>query len=154
MKCLHKTSQSVIIESLPSWERGLKCSRHYLTARTERVAPLVGAWIEIPDGRLQRPELLSLPSWERGLKYSLIPPRNNNGLVAPLVGAWIEIAKGGKLLKVNKVAPLVGAWIEIDTYAKKALELLSLPSWERGLKSVVTDDEEDESRRSPRGSVD
>ena len=58
--------------------------------------------------------------------------------VAPLVGAWIEIyvdldaAKDG-----YGVAPLVGAWIEIEQLIEdyeRARE--SLPSWERGLKSV------------------
>ena len=39
---------------------------------------------------------------------------------------------------VNKqqtsVAPLVGAWIEIETVSRIQRFLLSLPSWERGLK--------------------
>ena len=55
--------------SLPLWERGLK-----YTARAQKnskltVAPLVGAWIEIP----------------------LIPGGWVINYVAPLVGAWIEI---------------------------------------------------------------
>ena len=77
--------------SLPSWERGLKYSLPIPGLRDIRVAPLVGAWIEIPDGRLQRPELL----------------------VAPLVGAWIEIWARVRVLGPLTVAPLVGAWIEI-----------------------------------------
>ena len=32
------------------------------------------------------------------------------------------------------VAPLVGAWIEIITYPETDFELVSLLSWERGLK--------------------
>ena len=33
------------------------------------------------------------------------------------------------------VAPLVGAWIEIERNYEKLAENLSLPLWERGLKS-------------------
>ena len=56
-----------------------------------RVAPLVGAWIEI---------------------YTF-SPHSTSRIVAPLVGAWIEILVA--LLEVldDNVAPLVGAWIEI-----------------------------------------
>ena len=56
------------------------------------VAPLVGAWIEIP-GR---------------------PDNRNARLVAPLVGAWIEISGGGLEDSDKLVAPLVGAWIEMS----------------------------------------
>ena len=56
------------------------------------VAPLVGAWIEIPELRASIVLVReSLPSWERGLKF-----RKTLGIdcvicVAPPVGAWIEI---------------------------------------------------------------
>ena len=82
------------------------------------VAPLVGAWIEIPKECLQDHLCTSLPSWERGLKSSgqllirllsgSLPPWER-GLkstpatvhaVAPLVGAWIEIVKGGGIWAV------------------------------------------------------
>ena len=56
-----------------------------------RVAPLVGAWIEIN-------ELLSL--------HDIVG-------VAPLVGAWIEMICLSSLYLICSVAPLVGAWIEI-----------------------------------------
>ena len=36
-----------------------------------------------------------------------------------------------------EVAPLVGAWIEIYGMSSKDYEKLSLPSWERGLKSYL-----------------
>ena len=56
-------------ESLPSWERGLKCPIILIFVRCTDVAPLVGAWIEMYlNGNEDQPEL-----------------------VAPLVGAWIEI---------------------------------------------------------------
>ena len=57
--------------------------------------------------------------------------------VAPLVGAWIEICcRRKKSLRIS-VAPLVGAWIEIANLSSSGLSSpWSLPSWERGLKSV------------------
>ena len=55
--------------SLPSWERGLKFVAVAISMTSISVAPLVGAWIEIP----------TTPA---------ITPQAN---VAPLVGAWIEI---------------------------------------------------------------
>ena len=57
-----------LLLSLLSWERGLK-STLIVTKKRDRVAPLVGAWIEIRS--LGQKELyvdLSLLSWERGLK--------------------------------------------------------------------------------------
>ena len=55
------------------------------------VAPLVGAWIEIPNSSIPFLNIESLPSWERGLKYSLKLVIVSTSIVAPLVGAWIEI---------------------------------------------------------------
>ena len=57
------------LQSLPSWERGLKLCRHIVAGSVLPVAPLVGAWIEI--------------EWRKDLE--------NYQKVAPLVGAWIEI---------------------------------------------------------------
>ena len=56
-----------------------------------QVAPLAGAWIEMP--------ICSI-NW-------LIVS------VAPLAGAWIEISHVAKVGALKKVAPLAGAWIEI-----------------------------------------
>ena len=56
-------------------------------------------------------------------------------LVAPLVGAWIEIQKVKPSEEEYIVAPLVGAWIEIPRIGTmRADRVLSLLSWERGLK--------------------
>ena len=76
----------------------------------------MGAWIEI-KGNLRR---------------SCI------GRVAPLVGAWIEISAAGSSRTTRNVAPLVGAWIEISIslIAFSSPFTASLPSWERGLKSL------------------
>lgn len=37
----------IILLSLPSWERGLKYCITWIRARSQTVAPFVGAWIEI-----------------------------------------------------------------------------------------------------------
>ena len=63
----------------------------------EKVAPLVGAWIEI---------------------FRLFIDSQMN-LVAPLVGAWIEIFIHSCIEIVSSVAPLVGAWIEIKKTRSK-----------------------------------
>ena len=60
--------------------------------REEKVAPLVGAWIEIYHPLSDTIELS----------------------VAPLVGAWIEILDLINTGVFWAVAPLVGAWIEIS----------------------------------------
>ena len=104
----------IILLSLPSWERGLKSEVFRPHRRTFRVAPFVGAWIEI---------------WETLNKKGFV-------FVAPFVGAWIEIylyyytpqradmslpswerglkfVQSWQLLRCDCVAPFVGAWIEI-----------------------------------------
>ena len=84
--------------------------------RIELVAPLVGAWIEIV----------------------LSKGESSPGEVAPLVGAWIEIFFDVNIVVFDLVAPLVGAWIEIwNQYRIFYDPNMSLPSWERGLKSQV-----------------
>ena len=77
--------------SLPSWERGLKSTSFFALWRVARVAPLVGARIEITS------------------TYSIATTVN----VAPLVGARIEISE--QLIEdyERAVAPLVGARIEM-----------------------------------------
>ncbi len=104
---------SVQLRSLPSWERGLKSrgSNRGLTClrvaplvgawiemlprskycMDEAVAPLVGAWIEIGNTTTIASGIGSLPSWERGLKYLMLDCGLRRQEVAPLVGAWIEI---------------------------------------------------------------
>ena len=52
------------------------------------------------------------------------------------MGAWIEIGTGCLAGDQSQVAPLVGAWIEIAVMVQMSNEIESLPSWERGLKSV------------------
>ena len=60
-----------MLQSLPSWERGLKFRISLQQFDSRTVAPLVGAWIEMPcAGKREYVEE-----------------------VAPLVGAWIEIVR-------------------------------------------------------------
>ena len=143
--------------SLPSWERGLKfinlrclCIFDFVAplvgARIEIlslmynivsfiVAPLVGARIEIFLGAgVRLVGVTSLPSWERGLKCICCIISIHSGIVAPLVGARIEIVPNFCGIPDPVVAPLVGARIEISVYTDISIFLLSLPSWERGLK--------------------
>ena len=69
--------------------RGLKLA-FLVVHLSQKVAPLVGAWIET--------------DWVTGL--------NPDYFVAPLVGAWIETVNRGQRPPAQAVAPLVGAWIE------------------------------------------
>ena len=52
------------------------------------------------------------------------------------MGAWIEIIHEAETIIANTVAPLVGAWIEIADSDRECKKIMSLPSWERGLKSL------------------
>ena len=101
--------------SLPSWERGLKLLSSIVTVNIA----------------------VSLPSWERGLKSFYLLSCLECLNVAPLVGAWIEISLVNIMFFYTSVAPLVGAWIEICLTHKEKRSLVSLPSWERGLKYFV-----------------
>ena len=59
-----------------------------------KVAPLVGAWIEIKYGQCISTIFPSHPLWVRGLKSIFLTYTNCTKQVAPLVGAWIEIDFG------------------------------------------------------------
>ena len=83
LSVLYKNKQifCAILQSLLSWERGLKYKSQCLTCSTSPVAPLVGAWIEIL--MFCAPLILfamSLLSWERGLKYTLYTSNKINYL--------------------------------------------------------------------------
>ena len=59
-------------QSLPLWERGLKCLLSSYPISHTKVAPLVGAWIEIFLFFASSSFIQSLPLWERGLKFPKI----------------------------------------------------------------------------------
>ena len=70
MKLLDKNNGDIDKASLPLWERGLKYGRVCDICR-DRVASLVGAWIEISIFCIPFLISSSLPLWERGLKYTI-----------------------------------------------------------------------------------
>ena len=70
------------------------------------------------------------------------------------MGAWIEIEDIDLSVKDDVVAPLVGAWIEIDIISPSSTDFLSLLSWERGLKYLLSMMLLMVLCRSSRGSVD
>ena len=76
----------------------------------------------------------SLPSWECGLKLKFKTAETAVESVAPFVGVWIEISNSSRFADNLDVAPFVGVWIEIPEYPSGALPVMSLPSWECGLK--------------------
>lgn len=59
------------------------------------------------------------------------------GACAKRAGAWIEMRVRCDFPKIHWVAPFTGAWIEIVSCKVAAPDLASLPSRERGLKSVL-----------------
>ena len=98
-----------------------------------RVAPFSGAWIEITTCRML-----------------FVAYR-----VAPFSGAWIEIDNRQAMPAAGGVAPFSGAWIEIASSPGRLLFFsASLPSRERGLKSVFAYSFKTLKGRSLLGSVD
>ena len=121
--------------SLPSWERGLKYRNSSERNKMYRVAPFVGAWIEIGypiPGRALQTVAPFVGAW---IEISLYLKKFSwHRKVAPFVGAWIEIYSIPVFRFLFPVAPFVGAWIEICVSDSAFAFKPSLPSWERGLK--------------------
>ena len=140
-RCCHTSSY----RSLLSWERGLKFPPPGRSSHP-RVAPLVGAWIEIATGLDSISATLSLLSWERGLKYRCCC-KCQGCCVAPLVGAWIEIIATTPILL--PIASLLSWERGLKCLGLQVISCAdeSLLSWERGLKSCMP------SRLSDRGLV-
>ena len=103
-----------ILLSLPSRERGLKFMCLLWCDMLVLVAPFAGAWIEIAVPR----------------------PNSCFYLVAPFAGAWIEMPCKLFAIEIVIVAPFAGAWIEIFFSKSDSARPRSLPSRERGLKSL------------------
>ena len=76
------------------------------------VTPFVGVWIEI----------------------TVQTVREYIKKVTPFVGVWIEISDICHPNIATTVTPFVGVWIEIISANTILLNILSLPSWECGLK--------------------
>ena len=122
------------ISSLPLWERGLKSLLLAHPVPQRKVAPLVGAWIEMSMEEFGRFLAMVAPLVGAWIEIALLPRRWQEINVAPLVGAWIEIEQPKAMTADEAVAPLVGAWIEIRNMYDIHIVYLSLPLWERGLK--------------------
>ena len=74
--------------------------------------------------------------------------------VAPLVGAWIEIWRSPLSYTLLMSLPSWERGLKSVTVSGGNAEAMSLPSWERGLKSVIALTVLLDAGRSPRGSVD
>ena len=154
------------------WNVSVIFQRGYLS-----VAPLVGAWIEINYEKSAQEATYVAPLVGAWIEIDTLCQYHLPGKVAPLVGAWIEIWQYSLWDILSVVAPLVGAWIEIKSsllfwvvrvrrsprgsvdwnlfsHTHHPLFTTSLPSWERGLKSVELFHDLPKYGRSPRGSVD
>ena len=77
------------------------------------VAPLTGAWIEIPGISVAWVDSLSLPSRERGLKSKVYGYRFCRYQSLPSRERGLKLLHLERLRKQSLVAPLTGAWIEI-----------------------------------------
>ena len=82
--------------------------------------------------------LLSLPSWECGLKFDIDRSIQIPVMVTPFVGVWIEINHSMPIYPNSGVTPFVGVWIEISNALLAVSSSVSLPSWECGLKSYIS----------------
>ncbi len=87
---------------------------HYLGwENTRRVAPFVGAWIEITGSPHIAHFLWSLPSWERGLKLIKMIEEKQSAMSLPSWERGLKLQNSGMHRSECTVAPFVGAWIEI-----------------------------------------
>ena len=125
-------------ESLPSRERGLKYCNSGGVKSLSDVAPFAGAWIEICSFEPQtfRSSYVA-PFAGAWIEISVFCIKELTPYVAPFAGAWIEISAKNKQKNRIKVAPFAGAWIEIFYFILYISHSVSLPSRERGLKSII-----------------
>ena len=117
------------------------------------VAPLVGAWIEIEDLFPVYDTYGRSPRGSVDLNLRRTSHRTQ-GLVAPLVGAWIEICLTHKEKRSLVSLPSWERGLKYFVHLTLFCCSASLPSWERGLKFTIVTIVVRFSRRSPRGSVD
>ena len=140
--------------SLPTWERGLKYTPLSFVADINVVAPYMGAWIEIFVCRMELPISSSLPTWERGLKFATPNAELITCASRSLHGSVDWNLNQRRARRKSHVAPYMGAWIEINYDQEACRVLKSLPTWERGLKSVCAVLLQWHKCRSLHGSVD
>ena len=136
MKCVISKLLRFAPRSLPSWERGLKSQKYPIYSYPGRVAPLVGARVEMAVHTTQQNASRVAPLVGARVEMSRKVSHVKGTPVAPLVGARVEICEIVRAIPDNSVAPLVGARVEMFADIKAYFDGdASLPSWERGLKS-------------------
>ena len=114
----------------------------------------MGAWIETEDLLPCIWNAESHPTWVRGLKPRYCPLATDLLLVAPYVGAWIETGWVIYEVRAHGVAPYVGAWIETTMNVAASNNMMSHPTWVRGLKLKEYVNAKNEKGRTLRGCVD
>ena len=102
------------------------------------VAPHAGAWIETltraaEDSRL----IVSLPTRERGLKQSCLCLLHGGNRVAPHAGAWIETVRAIFKSRSESSLPTWERGLKLIMSNGSSFTLKSLPTWERGLKLLI-----------------
>ena len=102
------------------------------------VAPFAGAWIEIHGCGQRITEHRVAPFAGAWIEIASLHPDYCFYVVAPFAGAWIEIYTLITSSLAGAVAPFAGAWIEIFHCGVAAGMTVSLPSRERGLKSIIS----------------
>ena len=110
--CLFVGTACLLVESHPTWVRGLKLLLTCVRLLPLIVAPYVGAWIETKETETAQNNIASHPTWVRGLKL-----RNNHAIPSSELShpTWV---RGLKLIIIKLLLLLV----------------LSHPTWVRGLK--------------------
>ena len=113
MKCADDVGYKRIYRVAPLVGAWIEILSMRIDTNQETVAPLVGAWIEIQKTQKQMQRRLSLLSWERGLKYGKSVEKL---FVYESLLSWergLKSKTGFNRDICQEVAPLVGAWIEI-----------------------------------------
>mgnify|MGYP005762817847 CR=1 FL=1 len=80
------------------------------------VAPLAGAWIEIPQGLHMHLGLCVAPLAGAWIEIIPEPPPRSMRLSHPLRVRGLKCRMGRRKRRRKIVAPLAGAWIEIFDY--------------------------------------
>ena len=103
-----------------------------------RVAPPVGAWIEIEtEEGLEKNIRTSLPLWERGLKYENMDHDCSAYLSLPLWERGLKYQYCVNLVISHLSLPSWERGLKSCRPSDLACGVVSLPSWERGLKSGI-----------------
>ena len=141
--------------SLPLWECGLKLEICLGQNQAQKVTPFMGVWIEISPGKMRckslfRHSLYGSVDWN--LTYFIC---SDYVAVTPFMGVWIEInyrRHSGAWWRCHSLYGSVD-WNQ-NCQRQQTSCLRSLPLWECGLKSGLSDYINDQTGHSLYGSVD